>query len=424
MRVHLRWIVLFIALFMIATPSTASLKDIRTDKLPPEESVEKAYAEAVAVERFAHEWSDKWRYETPKDDVVSTLKDGLDRLQRAVVTAPDNSELLLLTGLVAHYAYNVDVQEAYEVAVRSLQQAHKLAPDDYRPEWFLGVHKCQAGVVKEGMELLSAIEDHSAWEHLSPDFWDDYVSSALLANMPAHALRAGDHLSKLKAPPSQYRDSLLEIARKRFQTPDTSATYSDKDVWEAKHEDSRLVFKSYMCGFSFSPLAEWTIKRLEVQKGLCVVQVAVGPHSSQAGDVSPNLLVIARQAKPGESLADYMKAFMKYPSSQAVAASHCPSDECLASEAVIPKAYGKAGNGYARVTVFKRSEPEFPGLLFEEPASPEAAEDGKVSYFRANLRLHRLDGTLYYLVMLDTADSVLDAAKQDYDTLLKGMQAE
>jgi hypothetical protein len=35
-----------------------------------------------------------------------------------------------------------------------------------------------------------------------------------------------------------------------------------------------------------------------------------------------------------------------------------------------------------------------------------------------------MEGTLYYLVMLDTEDSVLDDAKQDYDSLLKSLQAE
>jgi hypothetical protein len=63
-------------------------------------------------------------------------------------------------------------------------------------------------------------------------------------------------------------------------------------------------------------------------------------------------------------------------------------------------------------------------LLFEEPAEPEAPKDGKTSYFHPRERLRRMDGTLYYLVMLDTADSVLDDAKKDYDTFLQSLQAE
>jgi tetratricopeptide (TPR) repeat protein len=421
---RLRWVVQLFALLWIATPAVASLKDIRADKLPQGESVQKAYAEAATVEEFAKTWSANWRYETSKDTVVSQLKESLGKLEEAVRSAPDNPELLLLTGLVAHYAYNVDVEGAYEVAVSSFQKAHILAPDDYRAEWFLGIHQCQANRVKEGMNALSAIESRLAWDHLPPTFWDDYMSCATVANMPAHVLRAGDHLSKLKASPSQDRDFLMEINRKRFQTPDLSATYSSKEVWETKKEDSLWVFNSDMCGFSFSPVGEWKLVRLDVQKGQCVVQIRSGPHHGKAGDVFPNLLVIARQAKPGETLADFMKTFMKYPSPQSLAVSHCPSDKCLAYEAVIAKAYGPEGNGHAVMTVFKRDAPEFPGLSFEEPAPPEPTQTGKVQYFRPNQRMRRLDGTLYYLVMLDTADSVLDDAKRDYDTLLKSLQAE
>jgi len=216
----------------------------------------------------------------------------------------------------------------------------------------------------------------------------------------------------------------MEIARKRFQTPDLSATYSGQEAWETDKENSRLVFKSSMCGFSFSPLDSWKLRRLEVQNGSCVVQIATGPHRSKAGDVVPNLLVIARQAKPEETLADFMKGFMNFPSPQTVAVSHCPSEQCLAYEAVVPGHYGKAGDGHVEMTVFKRDAPEFPGLLFEEPSGPPASKGGTVNYFHPKERFHRLDGTLYYLVMLDTADFVLDESRQDYDRLLKYMQAE
>jgi tetratricopeptide (TPR) repeat protein len=414
----------FVALVLITTPAIASLKDIRSDKLPQEESVQKAYAEAAAVEEFADAWSAEWHYKTPKDVVAARLKDSLNKLQKAAASAPDNSELLLLTGLVAHYAYNVDVQEAYDVAVGSLQKAHKFAPDDYRAEWFLGNHECQGGKIKEGMGAFLAVEGRSPWDHLSPAFWDDYIFCASVANMPAHALRAGDHLNKLHAPPSETRTFLMDVARKRFQTPDLNASYSGKEAWETTKEDSRLVFKSSICGFSFSPLGEWKLRRLEVQNGLCVVQIATGPHHSKVGDVVPNLLVIARQAKPEETLDDFVKGFMNFPSPQTVAVSHCPSEQCLAYEALVPGHYGKAGDGHVEMTAFKRDAPEFPGLLFEEPAGPQVPKDGKVTYFHPNERFHRLDGTLYYMVMLDTADSVLGDAKQDYDRLLKYMQAE
>jgi hypothetical protein len=415
-----------VVLVLASTTSTAfgSLKDLRRDLLPKTESVERAYAEAIAVERYASAWANTWEYDTPKVKVASTLKDSLDRLQQAAASAPDNTELLLLTGLVAHYAYNVDVKGADEVALRSLQRAHQLSSDDYCPQWFLGNLRCQGDSVKDGMSEFLAVENRLAWDRLPPDFWDDYLYCASMANMPAHVLRAGAHLRKLNAPRSESREFLLQTAQKRFKPTDLNANYTGKEVWESISSDSRPVFTSTLCGFSFSPMAEWRLRRLEVQKGLCVAQMATGPHNGKAGNVAPSVTVIARQAQPGETLADFMKLFMSYPSPHAVQVSHCPAQECLAYEAVVPNAYGDKGNGHPVVTVFKRDPPEFPGLLLEEPTAPESSQKASVSVFHPHEHLRRMDGTLYYLVMLDTADSVLDDAKKDYDTLITSLHAE
>src|SRR5271166_5184201 len=86
------------------------------------------------------------------------------------VSASDNAELFLLAGLVAHLAYNVDVEDGFQTAVDSLDRAHKLAPDDYRPQWFIGIHRCQANQIKDGMEQLLAIEDHIPWKQLPVEF--------------------------------------------------------------------------------------------------------------------------------------------------------------------------------------------------------------------------------------------------------------
>jgi hypothetical protein len=414
-----------IAMLLVVAPGGASLKDIHTERLPQLESVQKALAEASAVEEFAQGWSNKWAYDTPKDVVVAQLKDSLGRLQTAVASAPDNAELLLLTGLVAHYAYNVDVNEAYDVAVESLQKANRLAPDDFRTNWFLGVHQCGGADATKGMNQFLAAENRWAWNLLPPGFWDDYMLCATYANMPAHVLRAGDYASKLNAPPSEFRSFLVQGARKRFQPPDPDATYSAKDIWETRNEDPRPVFTSYMCGFSFSPLPDWKLRRLEAQKGTCLVQLETGPHPSQAGGVVPNLVIMARQAKAGETLTDFLKSFGTYPSAKPVTVSRCPAEQCLAYEVIKPKGYGAAGNGYGLVMVFKREAPKFPGLLFEQPAGPDLPKNNsKATYFHPNDRIQRLAGTLYYMVMLDTADSVLDEAKHDYDTLLEHLQPE
>jgi len=106
LRQNPRWIgstILLIAL-LIAIPAFAGLHDIHPEKLPQTPEVQKAYADLVKLEPMVETWSPTWRYETPKADVAALLKTSQGRLQEALAATPDNEELLLIYGLVAHYA--------------------------------------------------------------------------------------------------------------------------------------------------------------------------------------------------------------------------------------------------------------------------------------------------------------------------------
>lgn len=425
MSKYISWLTVAATLLLVTPSAIAGLKDIHPEKLPQDEAVHKAYTDALTVEGMVHSWSEKWSYGTPKKDVVSRLKASLDALQKANSANPGNEELLLLMGLVASYAYNVDIEGSHELAVDSLEEARKLAPGDYRPQWFLGSHQCQTvDLTKEGMDNLLSVERLLSWEQLPPDFWDDYIPCATVTNMPAHGLRAGDHLKMLHAPPSDYRDTLMEAARGRLKMPDPTATYSKENAWSVKTVDSRSVFTSFVCGFSFSSPGEWRVARLAVQEGQCVVQLETGPYKNGASDVVPNILVIVRQAKTGESLDDFKKVFMRTGPFKQASVHNCPSQECQTSEAVKPGLYGSNGDGHAILTVFERRAPAFPGLALEEPTALPSPEEGKTTHLHPNERLNRFEGTLYYLVLLDTASSVLGKAEDDFEDFLKRFQAE
>ena len=404
-------------------PALAALEDIRKDALPQEAAVLTAYSDMVAVEAMVHDWRDKWPFDTPKAGVVSTAKASLREFQKALGSSPDNVELLLLTGLAAHYAYNVDVAEAYDVAVSSLDRAAKLAPGDYRSGWFLGIHQCQASEIKDGMERLLATERLVAPEQLPYGFWDDYILCATVANIPAHALQAGARMRKLRAPPSNQRDFYLETARKRFKTTDPAATYSQEEVWRVENLGSRVEFTSSMCGLGLSVPRDWKIGAADAQKGICRMVVETSADQGKAGDVFPNILVIVRQPKKGETLEDFLRSFLDGAATKGVAPS-CPGQDCLALETVKAGAYGAEGDGHFMTVAFRRDAPEFPGLLFEKPAGPPATGKEGVQYFRPVERLHRLEGPLYYLVALDTAASVRTKAMIDFAAVLAGMRVE
>jgi hypothetical protein len=346
-------------------------------------------------------------------------------LQKASATVLGNEELLLLTGLVAHYAYNVDVDGTYEIAATSFEKAQQLSPNDYRSMWFLGTHQCQTMHTARGMENLLSVESRFAWRDLPTNFWDDYIACATVTNMPAHVLRAADHLKELNAPPSKMREFLVGLVPKRFITPDPSLDYEAKQVWWSDGEKGHPGFTNSMYGFSVRSNGDWKLSFWGVRNGQSGVQVEAGPHRGKAGEVFPNILVLVRTAKQNETLDDFAKEFLKEFVLKPATVGECPTKECNSYEGSKQGGYGKEGDAHAILTVFRSDAPQYPGLLFEKPSSPpESKDSSQVKYYHPNEVMHRLPGTVYYLVMLDSASSVLEKAKQDYVQFLKDMRVE
>lgn len=418
------WTMLLVCL-LCAWDGRAQLSQINPVQLPQDEQVKDAYSKVATVESLARNWSSNWTFDTPKEQVVSILTSSLADLRSAETKSPDNSELLLLTGLVAHFAYNVGVEDAYETAVESLERAHKVAPGDYRADWFLGIHRCQSDEIKQGMEQLLSIENRVPWQQLPVDFWDDYISCSTVSLMPAHTLRAVDHAVHLGASPSHYA-SIVDIANKRYRLTDAETTYPAHDAWQAVEERGTVQFRSQVCGLGFSAHTDWHMNVRDVAKGTCIVTIESGPYTGKTGRSTPTLLLLTRGTKTQETLDDFVHSFVnKYPSTHQVAPISCPTEKCVAFEIVTNAMYQAEGGGHFLVLGFANQTSEFPGLLFERPDAPPKSESvDKVKYYRPNEKLHRLPGVLYTVVELDSNDSIFRQAAVDFNDLVKSLQLD
>ena len=187
-----------ILFFPIQQLAFADIAAIKAAALPQETAVLAALDDAQQLEPYCHSWAPDWRYSIQKDEVVTRLGKDLGFLRIALKNHPDNVELLLLTGLVASYAYNLDLDGSHDLAMDSLEKAAKLIPSDIRAPWFRARLQCQTNEVKAGAGGFLAIESGHAWDALPAAFWYDYSDCATIANLPEHALRAVDHLKRLK----------------------------------------------------------------------------------------------------------------------------------------------------------------------------------------------------------------------------------
>ncbi|MGD0546868.1 MAG: hypothetical protein ABR991_03480 [Terracidiphilus sp.] len=416
-------------LFSLAPLAHADLAAIHVDKLPQETAVLAAFDDAQQLEPYSHSWSNKWQFPIAKEEVATRLGKDLGFLTIALKSHPDNAELLLLTGLVAHYAYNLDVEGSYDIAVNTLGQAQKLVPSEVRAPWFRATLLCQTMKPKDGADEFLSIEANHAWDQLPAGFWLDYMECASVTNMPAHLLRAADHLEKLQTPMSEMRNYLSKTAHNQFVSFDPKKQYTPKELWVGANAGENPDFTSTTCGVLLRAHGNWEINQIGPAKsGGCIAYFNTGPYKAITRKLSPSILLLIQQPHGNETLDEFSKKYMKYEKDavfEPFTPTRCSAATCIAMKGVQPGMYKKDGDGHGRFIAFERNQPEYPGLIFERPYEIPKS-DGKegLSYYHPNQTQQRIPGKLYYLVLLDTAASIEEPALKDFNFFLENLTVE
>ena len=189
----------------------AQVRQIDRAKLPQNKPVQQAYTDLLPIDQFAQTAEAKWHFSVPKDEVAAHFSAALRTLQRQQELAPDNKELQIFTGLVGHLAYNLEIEEGDALALDLLES---LANEDFRADWFLGIHQCQTNAPVAGMQRLLHVE--TSTPTLPGVFWQNYANCAGTTNMPFHAVRAFDR-AKEDTNGMPIDDQLEQVARKENQ---------------------------------------------------------------------------------------------------------------------------------------------------------------------------------------------------------------
>jgi hypothetical protein len=416
---------LILCLVSLVPPAFAGVAAIHVNALPQETSVLAAFDDAQRFEPYASSWTSDWQYPVPREEVATRLTADMGFLSLALKSHPDNEDLLLLAALVAHYAYNVDVTGSFDIAMRVLRQAQTLSPSDLRPSWFQASLVCQTGDSASGFQQFLSIESDHLWNRLPIGFWDDYLECAMINGMPAHALRAADHLEALHAPPSQRRAYLVQIARNIFAPFDPAKAYPPKDAWAGGKLGGDVTFTSTTCGLQIRAHGNWIVNDLALNKGACLAYFATGPYKAAAGRMEPSILVIAQRPPKNETLQQFAESFATKGTFRPFTPANCPASKCIGLMGDRPGLYGKEGDGREQIVVFERDEPSYPGLIFEAPLdSGKSASSAGSIVLRPDQIPERMPGKLYYLVALDTSSSIEEPADKDFGFFLANLTVE
>lgn len=405
----------------------ADIAAIHADALPHESAVLDALNDARQLEPYCEYWTAEklWQFDIPRKEVAARLSNDLVSLTGAVKAHPDNAELVLLTGLVAVYAHNLEAHESYDTALKMLDAAGKLVPGDLRVGWFSSKLHCQSTEIEDGVKGFLALEAATTRDRLSAGFWDDYMECALLSNMPEHVLRAASYLDKAHTPQSDRGKAYVEIARQRLVPFDPQKDYEPSSVFLGYDDGNDEVLTGASFGVEMRVHADWQKSGFTLKGDKGTTIFSPGPYAAKKGTLRPSILLLVRQAKPGQTLEGFAASFGRDGTFVPYTLAHCPSEKCIAERGVQPGMYHENGDGHGRVVFFEREQPEFPGLIFELPSSlPHKNGEKGPESFRFTPIQQRMPGKLFYLVLLDTAASIEDPALKDFDFFLNNLRVE
>ena len=398
----------------------SQIDQIDRSKLPPDSAVQNAYSDLASINQFARTYETKWRFSISKDDVTSRFLVNLHVLEAAQKLAPINNELQLLTGLVAHLAYNLNIEEAYDPAVKLLQLQ---ASEDFRAAWFLGTHQCQSNNPVGGMQNFLHVETLAVT--LPRAFWQDYANCATVANMPVRAVRAYDNAHKISSGP-ETDGQLEQLARNRIKTASITATYPARQIWSAEKVNGDGVrFISYVCGESFVTKESNPVDIPDVANGSCAVTISTEKYPVSHGGTSASFLILSQATKPAETLEAFSQRFLsnpKYSGKTPASGIPCPAKDCLSFEIITDKLYKSEGGAHLLAIFFRSEQPDYPGLRYETPQPlPTTDKNGQPVFFRAAEALQRFPGNRYFFIALDSNQEIYSRARAEFDDFLKSL---
>jgi hypothetical protein len=412
----------------LCTPALSQIRQIDPSKIPQNSSIQAAYNDLLPIDQYARSYEATWHFPISKGDVVSRFEMDLRVLQNAQLLNPDNEELRVLTGLAAHLAYNLDIEDAYDPPFKLLQP---LATDDFRAAWFLGIHQCQSNNPVGGMQRLLSVE--ASTPNLPGAFWLDYANCASVANMPVHAIRAYD-LARKAGDGTTVDEQMEKTVRDRLVPSSITSVYPIKQSWSQFRIVGGTRYTSNICGQAFSAKPHLHLSISDVTHGTCPITIDTEPYPSRYGPSSASLLLLTQVARPGESLDAFANRILEsfsqgkvkkrdYSNQTGAAGIICPVRHCLTYESVTDKLYKNEGGAHLLAVFFQSDQPEYPGLIFEtpQPLPKNSQTSHQPAFFPTDEIMQRYSGTLYTFITLDSNQDIYPRARADFDELFKSL---
>jgi hypothetical protein len=401
------------------------LEQINVRTLPQDENITNNLLKMKALEPYVEYWVYEWNFKIGKDKVINEINALYSEIAGYLKNDSLNGELFLYSGLIAHYAYNLDLQEYWELAEAHLLKARELMKGDFRPDWFLGLHYIQSDHIKEGMNVFLNITKERDIENGL--FWEDYAMSSYFSQMFQNTLMGLDKAKEILGEDSDYEKLFGKKIRKKISVPGKKSKIEIRKLWNLSKSDSLINFVSFPLGYRISIPLHWKVRPFPYQKRAAGLYVEIEPIKGIHGDMLPTMTVSAHVAGKKENIEDFIKnamnamkfdvSFEKYNCNLGLNES-----SYIGINSVL---YPEEGGARIILVYFERNEPEYKGIRLERPREFSNTSEGANFYsLNADKIFSRFNGKLFYVIVLECSESIFEKSLAEFNRALKSFIVE
>jgi hypothetical protein len=420
MRTAFWFLIIVFASFQLAY--AGHLDQINVGRLPQNENFLNSLAEMKKLEPFVEDPISEWNFGIDKNDIIVKIRTLYNEIGRYSEKDPQNGELFLYSGLMAHYAYNLDLQEYGKLAEADLQKAKKLMKDDFRPDWFLGMHHIKSQRNREGMEVF--LETAGKWEIENGLFWEDYAMSAYFSQMLQNVVMALDKAREIYNKDSEYEELFGRITRDKFIVPMRNSAFETQEIWTQIKSESKNDFISFPLGYRISIPSDWKVQPLPYKSGTAGLNIEIEPIRGIEGDVLSTIIIFAYVPDKNETFEDFMRKFMKPDCDMKKYDLNLGLNE-FSYICTNRNIYAQEGGARILMVYFEREEPKYKGVKLEGLQEiPDTTGNFTFYDLTKDRVFSRFDNKLYYLVILDSCESIFEKSLSEFNRTLKSFVVE
>ena len=400
-------------LFILSIPCLGNIRAINYRDIPDFDKMQKYYDYIFNNEFLYQNYTPEWKYDVDKKEVIGNLVSILKELEKYENKNPKNVDLRLLEGDICHFLYNLDETKYGKQAEKYYADAANISKEDFRPQWFLAHHYVLSLRLAESYNLYRDILNSIDHKNMPEEFINDYCYASVLLTMPSSAMWGFSKFRQITGKTSYVEKQAGEHVKSLLVKVSNSDVIETSKQWMAF--DSNMVFLNRLFGMRITICKDWKIIPQDNKLGKTNssgVFILPPMEKGKKGNLGYTIAVISKIPEKGETFQKFIDSSIGSFSSESERSDFEVNDvKYVAYKIKKTDVYPDEGGAKVRLLFVERNEPEFPGMIIEHPIIPikDKSSDSKgVSYFRMNPQYTRYQGKLFYLIILDTADSIFD----------------